>query len=209
MATDETTSTTDEQAEVRETGPEALLRDAGYALAGLTDDALDQLRNLPTRLDELRSETPERLRELGSDAPDRLRRVPGTTRAALHNQREHYEARLRELREAAAERVDARREALQEELGRHADHGREVAEELRSDERYAQVSEQLQAVLDQTRSTRRQFKAAFTSVRKTADAAAEAGREQAGKARSQVKAAATSARKSARAVVDAGRELTG
>ena len=47
----------------------------------------------------------------------------------------------------------------------------------------------------------------MTSVRKTIDAALEAGRTQAGNARSQVKAAATSTRKTVDAVVEVGRDI--
>lgn len=119
-----------------------------------------------------------------------------------------------------------------------AKEGREAADELRHDPRIERVTDTLQPVLKQATNTRRQVKAAVTSVTKTAgvageaagtqvpdvrsqakavvtsisklaDTAIDAGRKQAHTARSQVKAAITSTRKTVDTAVEAGRKLAG
>ena len=67
--------------------------------------------------------------------------------------------------------------------------GKKTLDEVTRDERVARV-------LDQTSSTRSQLKAAFTSVTKTADVAAEAAGKQADTARTQVKGASSTVRSS-------------
>ena len=78
--------------------------------------------------------------------------------------------------------------------------GRKVVDDVTS-------KDPVKALLEQGKNAQAQVKAAFTSVRKTADAAVDAGRAQATTATSQVKAAATSVQKTAEAAVDAAKSI--
>lgn len=200
-------ATTQSTPRLLERDPRTLLQDGSYALAGVTHEAIGLVRELPDRLEGLRDEAPARLKELRSEVPDRVGTLQGNAKATLHNQRAHYEARVRDLRERTSEQVDARLRTVEAKFDERASEGRKVREQLRDNERYATFEEQLSQITEQAKATQRQLKAALTSVRKTADVALDAGREQARNAKTQVKAAATSARKSAVTVVEAGRSI--
>lgn len=109
---------------------------------------------------------------------------------------------LEQLREDAPATLEARFDAK-------AAAGADRVAELRSNGRVARVETALEPVGEQLKIAQSQVKGAWTSVRRTIDAAVEAGRTQADSARSQVKAAATSTRKTIDAVVGAGRDIAG
>lgn len=77
----------------------------------------------------------------------------------LKNRREQLNERIRELRQAAEQRFDEK-----------AAQGRSVADDVLNDER-------VQRVIDQAKTARSQVKAAITSIRKTAETAADAGKD--------------------------------
>ncbi len=141
-----------------ERDPKVVLGDAGYALAGITADAVEFARHLPERLGAVREEAqkaadqaPERVKTLREAGPDRLR------------------GSLDDLRGRLAKDLEARLSAFGRALDDKASEGRKVAETVRRDDR-------VKRVLDQTVNTRKQVKAAVTSVRKTADVAVDATR---------------------------------
>lgn len=200
-------STTQTTTRLREREPQLIVRDTAYALTALADDAVTNVRTLADRIEQLRDEAPARAKELRQTAPERIRTLPEDAQSTLEERRGRVEAQLKELRERASKDVDERLATFESRFDAKASAGAERVAELRQDQRVTRVESALEPVGSQVKIARSQVKGAVTSVRKTLDAAVEAGRTQAGNARSQVKAAATSTRKTVDAVVDAGRDI--
>ena len=192
---------------LREREPQLIVRDTAYALTALADDAVTNVRSLAERLEQLREEAPAKAKELRDTAPERIRTLPEDAQSTFETRRSRVEAQLKDLRERASKDVDERLATFETRFDSKANAGAERVAELRKDERVARVETAFEPVGDQLKIARSQVKGAVTSVRKTLDAALEAGRSQADNARSQVKAAATSTRKTVDAVVEAGRDI--
>lgn len=204
-----TAKTTQKKPTIRlhEREPRLIAQDGAYALAGVTHDAVTFARSLPEKLETLRTEGPTKARELRETAPELAKATQGNVKAKVHNQRVHLEAQVREIRERANSEFDGRLKSFEKDFDKKAKEGSKVVKDLRKDERVQRFETQLNRVLHQAKNTRTQFKAAFTSLRKTADVAFQAGKAQADTAKSQVKAAATSARKTAATAFDASKDL--
>jgi hypothetical protein len=174
-----------------ERAPKVLLEDVGYAAAGVVHDAVELARELPSRVEGWRGEVnktakeaPERLQDLRTEVPTRV------------------ETTVKDVRVRIGKDLQAWLDTVEQRFDGKAAEGRKVAETWRSDER-------VKKIVEQTGQTRSQVKGALTSVLKTGEAAAKAGREQADTAASQVKGAATSVRKSAETIAEATSEKDG
>lgn len=200
MATTETTR-------LREREPQLIVRDAAYALTALADEAVTNVKSLTEKLEQLREDAPAKAKELRETAPERIKTLPEDAQTTLEERRAKVEAQLKELRERASKDVDERLASFEASFDAKAAAGADRVAEIRKDERVNRVETAFEPVNDQLKIARSQVKGAITSVRKTLDAAVEAGRAQADNARSQVKAAATSTRKTVDTVVEAGRGL--
>ncbi len=200
-------ATTTETTRLREREPQLIVRDAAYAFTALADDAVANVRTLTEKLEQLREDAPARAKELRETAPERLKTLPEDAQSTLEERRTKVEAQLKDLRERASKDVDERLATFEARFDAKAAAGADRVAKLRSNGRVAQVETAFEPVGDQLKIAQSQVKGAVTSVRKTIDAAVEAGRTQADNARSQVKAAATSTRKTVDAVVEAGRDL--
>lgn len=198
---------TTETTRLREREPQLIVRDAAYALTALADEAVTNVKSLGDKLEQLREEAPAKAKELRETAPERVKTLPSDAQSTIEDRRAKVEAQLTELRERASKDVDERLASFEASFDAKAAAGADRVAELRQDERVARVETAFEPVTDQVKIARSQVKGAFTSVRKTVDAAVEAGRAQADNARSQVKAAATSTRKTVDSVVEAGRGL--
>ena len=187
--------------------PQLIVRDAAYALTALADEAVTNVKSLGDKLEQLREDAPAKAKELRETAPERVKTLPADAQGTLEERRARVEAQLTELRERAAKDVDERLASFEASFDAKAAAGADRVAELRKDERVARVETAFEPVTDQVKIARSQVKGAITSVRKTVDAAVEAGRAQADNARSQVKAAATSTRKTVDTVVEAGRGI--
>lgn len=192
---------------LREREPQLIVRDAAYALTALADDALTNVKGLTEKLEQLREETPGKVKELRTTAPERLKTLPEDAQTTVQERRTKLEAQISELRERAAKDVDERIATFESQFDAKASAGAERVAEIRKDDRVVRIETAFEPVGDQVKVARSQVKGAITSVRKTVDAAVEAGRAQAGNARSQVKAAATSTRKTVDTAVEAVRGI--
>ncbi len=157
---------------LRERDLRTILEDAGYATAGLVVDVVDLARELPNRLEHLRSEAGE--------APNKLKGVRDVP--------ERVEETIVELRERLAKDAEKYLESFEDRFDSKAEEGRKLADEVRSDERVSKL-------LDQADNARSQLRGAFTSVTKTADVAADIASQQADRVSSQAKATATTAQR--------------
>jgi hypothetical protein len=168
--------------------PRVVLEDAGYAIAGVASDVVEFAKVLPSKVQGYRGqftktadEAPERVRAIAEEAPVKVRET------------------VTDVRSRVTKDLEGWIKTFEKNFDKKAAEGRKVAEQVKKDER-------VQRILDQTGTTRSQVKGAVTSVAKTADAAAEAGRKQAESARTQVKGAATSVRKSGETIADVAAE---
>jgi hypothetical protein len=168
--------------------PRVVLEDAGYAIAGVASDVVEFAKVLPSKVQGYRGqftktadEAPERVRAIAEEAPVKVRET------------------VTDVRSRVTKDLEGWIKTFEKNFDKKAAEGRKVAEQVKKDER-------VQRILDQTGSTRSQVKGAVTSVAKTADVAAEAGRKQAESARTQVKGAATSVRKSGETIADVAAE---
>lgn len=184
------TRKTTKRVPLHERQPKVLLEDAGYATAGVVNDAVELLRELPSKLQGWRGEVektakeaPERVKSLRTEAPAKV------------------ESTVKDVRERVGKDVDGWLKTFEQKFDGKVAEGRKVADELKADDR-------VKKVLDQTGNTRSQVKAAFTSVIKTGEVAVDAGKKQAENATTQVKAAATSTKKSAETVAEAAQDTT-
>jgi hypothetical protein len=155
------------------------MNDVGYALAALASDALELANEAIQLARQLPGKAQERAQQATEKAHDQAQQLRD-----LKARREDLEQAIRDFRDQAEERLDAK-----------AARGRSIADNILSDER-------VRRILDQASNTQAQVKAAITSIRRTGEAAASAGRDQAKTARSQVKAAATSAKRTADVAVN-------
>lgn len=190
---------------LREREPQTIARDAAYAVTGLADEAVSNVRTLTSKLEQLRTEAPTKAKELRETAPERIKALPEDAQTQLEERRTKVEAQLKDLRERASKTADERMAAFEQQFDAKAAKGHEAIDRIKADERVSRVSTALEPVADQVRIARTQVKGATTSIKKTVDAALEAGRSQADNARSQVKAAATSTRKTVDAALEAAR----
>jgi hypothetical protein len=168
--------------------PRVVLEDTGYALAGVASDVVEFAKVLPSKVQDYRGqftktadEAPERVRALAEEAPVKVR------------------ATVTDVRSRVTKDLEGWIKSFEKNFDKKAAEGRKVAEQVKKDER-------VQRILDQTGTARTQIKGAVTSVAKTADVAAEAGRKQAESARTQVKGAATSVRQSGETIADVAAE---
>jgi hypothetical protein len=173
---------------LHEREPRTLIEDAGYATAGVVNDTVELIRELPSKLQGWRGQatkvakdTPERVKDLRTEAPAKV------------------ESTVKDVRDRVSKDVDGWLKTFEQKFDGKAAEGRKFADELKSDDR-------VKRVLDQTGNTRSQVKAAFTSVIKTGEVAAEAGKKQVDTATSQAKGAVTSARKAGAAATEAGKK---
>jgi len=157
---------------LRERELRTILEDAGYATAGLVGDVVDLAKDLPNRLEHLRSEAGE--------APAKLKGVREVP--------QRLEETVGELRERLAKDADRYLESFEGRFDSKAKEGRRLADDVRKDERVSKL-------LDQADSARSQLRGAFTSVTKTADVAGESATKQADRVTAQAKATATTAHK--------------
>lgn len=200
-------STTTKTPRLHEREPQLIVRDTAYVLTALADEAVTNVKSLSERLEQLREDAPAKAKELRETAPERIQSLPEQAQTTLEERRARVEAQLKDLRERAANDVDERIAAFEDSFDAKASAGADRVAELRKDERVVRVETAFEPVGDQLKIARSQVKGAVTSVRKTIDAAVEAGRAQAENARSQVKAAATSTRKTVDTAVEAGRSI--
>ena len=198
---------TTETPRLREREPQLIVRDAAYALTVLGHEAVTNVKHLSEKLEQLREDAPAKAKELRETAPERIKTLPEDAQSTIEERRAKVEAQLQDLRERASKDVEERLATFETRFDAKAAEGADHVAELRQDERVVRVETAFEPVSDQLKIARSQVKGAITSVRKTVDAAVDAGRAQAGNARSQVKAAATSTRKTVDTVVEAGRSI--
>lgn len=181
---------------LRERDLQTLTTEAGYAAAGVADEVVAYLRDLPAKADKFRTQlfdtvSPEALKGQVQDLRGELKadKVKETA--------ETYRTKL-------TKELDERVNAFQKQFDTRVKAGKKVVKDVQKDER-------VKNVVDQVNNTTARVKGAVTSVRKTADAAVdagvEAGKKQAENAKTQVKAAATSAKKTADTVVESAKDL--
>ncbi len=192
---------------IHEREPQTIVRDAAYAVTALADEAIASVRTLTAKAEKLRDEAPAKAKELRETAPNRLKALPEDAQTTLEGRRDKVETQLKDLRDRAQKDADARLVKFEASFDAKAAAGAEKVATFRKDERVVKVTSAFEPVGDQLKIARTQVKGAVTSVRKTMDAAVDAGKTQAGHAKSQVKGAVTSTRKTVDAVVEAGREL--
>jgi hypothetical protein len=173
---------------LHEREPRTLIEDAGYATAGVVNDTVELLRELPSKLQGWRGQATK----VAKDAPERVKDLRTEAPAKV-------ESTVKDVRDRVSKDVDVWLKTFEQKFDGKAAEGRKIADELKSDDR-------VKKVLDQTGNTRSQVKAAFTSVIKTGEVAAEAGKKQVGTATSQAKGAVTSARKTGEAAAEAGKK---
>jgi hypothetical protein len=173
---------------LHEREPRTLLEDAGYATAGVVNDTVELLRELPSKVQGWRGQATK----VAKDAPERVKDLRTEAPAKV-------ESTVKDVRDRVSKDVDGWLKTFEQKFDGKAAEGRKIADELKSDDR-------VKKVLDQTGNTRSQVKAAFTSVIKTGEVAAEAGKKQVDTATSQAKGAVTSARKAGEAAAKAGKK---
>jgi hypothetical protein len=173
---------------LHEREPRTLLEDAGYATAGVVNDTVELLRELPSKVQGWRGQATK----VAKDAPERVKDLRTEAPAKV-------ESTVKDVRDRVSKDVDGWLKTFEQKFDGKAAEGRKIADELKSDDR-------VKKVLDQTGNTRSQVKAAFTSVIKTGEVAAEAGKKQVDTATSQAKGAVTSARKTGEAAAKAGKK---
>jgi hypothetical protein len=173
---------------LHEREPRTILEDAGYATAGVVNDTVELLRELPSKVQGWRGQATK----VAKDAPELVKDLRTEAPAKV-------ESTVKDVRDRVSKDVDGWLKTFEQKFDGKAAEGRKIADELKSDDR-------VKKVLDQTGNTRSQVKAAFTSVIKTGEVAAEAGKKQVSTATSQAKGAVTSARKTGEAAAKAGKQ---
>jgi hypothetical protein len=173
---------------LHEREPRTILEDAGYATAGVVNDTVERLRELPSKVQGWRGQATK----VAKDAPERVKDLRTEAPAKV-------ESTVKDVRDRVSKDVDGWLKTFEQKFDGKAAEGRKIADELKSDDR-------VKKVLDQTGNTRSQVKAAFTSVIKTGEVAAEAGKKQVSTATSQAKGAVTSARKTGEVAAKAGKK---
>jgi hypothetical protein len=195
---------------LRERHLKVLTSEAGYAAAALADEAISFARELPTKADKLRATMTETVK------PETVKSTVSELRTTVKTQVKHAPAKLKDVkanelladakttvttyRSKLTKDLDARMSAFEKHFDTRVAAGRKVVAEVKS-------NEQLTSVLGQASTTSSKIKGAVTSIRKTADVAVDAGKDQAANAKSQVKGAATSAKKTVETVFEAGKDI--
>jgi F0F1-type ATP synthase membrane subunit b/b' len=192
---------------IHEREPQIIVRDAAYAVTALADEAMASVRTLSAKAEKLRDEAPAKAKELRETAPTRFKSFPEGAQTTLEERRAKVETQLKDLRGRASKDADARLVKFEASFDAKAAAGAVKVATLRQNDHLVKMTSAFEPVGDQLKVARTQVKGAVTSMRKTVEAAVDAGKTQAGNAKTQVKGAVTSSRKTVDAVVEAGREL--